>query len=162
MSLPTSHWKRHLFSRCRFLTVIIIAALSAGWMWGQTRVHGPRARTYENDAIRYAQIVAKREKREIDAIANDMEGERLPEALMLLMQYRNEILYCEDALEAKNINAEKSPDGYKQLEISLRRSLWRLNMLIVALTADEQAPFLQVKVDLDELDRRLILKLFPD
>ena len=64
-------------------------------------------------------------------------------------------------LGAKNLDAEKHPKGFKQLEISLRQSLRRLNNLLPVLTADEQAPFLEVRADLEEMNRHLNSRTFP-
>jgi hypothetical protein len=107
-------------------------------------------------------MMAKLGQREFDEMAWDIDAGKLPEGLTLLKEYRDEIQLCEEGLDARNINAEKHPKGYKQLEISLRQSLRRLNNLLAGLTTDEQEPFLQVRNDLDELDRHLIHELFPN
>lgn len=86
---------------------------------------------------------------------------RLPQAAAILGQYRDQARLCAQGLEAAGWDAEQHPAGFKQLQISLRQSLRRLNEIIVGLPADDQAPFLAVRKDLDELNRRLIRKLFP-
>jgi hypothetical protein len=59
------------------------------------------------------------------------------------------------------VRAEKHPAGFKQLQFSLRDSLRRLDMVIVNMTSDEQAPFLSIRSDLGEINVRLIQHLFP-
>ena len=65
------------------------------------------------------------------------------------------------ALDASGIDAEKHPNGFKQLEISLRESLRRLNEMLPGMTADEQQPFLEARKELNEMDQRLVHELFP-
>jgi len=86
----------------------------------------------------------------------------LPEAVALLREYSDEINSCEKGLDVEHINAEKHPKGYKQLEISLRESLRRLNGLLVSFTAEEQQPFLDVRSDLDTLNRASHSRAFPE
>jgi hypothetical protein len=115
----------------------------------------------EGDAMRRAQDMPKLGELEFDEITRNVDAGKLPEALAVLKEYRDEISSCEKGLDAQKINAEKHPKGYKQLEISLRQSLRKLNNLLVSFTADEQAPFAEVRQSLEELNRHLIRELFP-
>lgn len=111
--------------------------------------------------MRRAQAMPKLGEAEFDEIDRDVDAGKLPEALDILKEYRDEILSCEKGLDARKIDAEKHPRGYKQLEISLRESLRKVNGLMVGFTADEQAPFAAVRDSLEELNRHLIRELFP-
>lgn len=111
--------------------------------------------------MRRAQAMPKLGEAEFDEIDRDVDAGKLPESLVILKEYRDEILSCEKGLDARKIDAEKHPRGYKQLEISLRESLRKVNSLMVGLTADEQAPFAAVRDSLEELNRHLIRELFP-
>ena len=147
----------------RFLALIIIVGLSPGWMLGQNQIVEFRTRfRQETDAIRRAQMMAKLGEHEFDEIARDIDAGELADGLALLQEYRYEIQSCEEGMDAKNIDAEKHPKGYKQLEMSLRQSLRRLNDLPGGLPTDEQAPFVKVRNDLNELERHLIHELFPN
>jgi hypothetical protein len=95
---------------------------------------------------------------EIDA--DVMQG-KLPEALAILQSYRDEVQSCDKALDALGQDAAKHPNGYKQLEFSLRDSLRRLDTVIVNMTGDEQAPFLDIRKELEETNSHLIEHLFP-
>ena len=112
--------------------------------------------------MRRAQMMPRLGQAEFDEITRDMDAGKLPEALSVLKEYRDEIESCEKGLDAEKINAEKHPKGYKQLEISLRQSLRRLNALLVSFNGDDQKPFLEVREGLDELNRHLIRELFPN
>src|SRR5690242_4914814 len=115
-----------------------------------------RGHTREVDAIACVEVVAHHGKRTLDAVAREMNRGRLTEAATRLRNYRDEIEACKATLEMNN-----HPEGYRRLEISLRRSLCRLNSLLVPAN-DEHAPLLLVKDQLDELHRGLIQALFPD
>ena len=112
--------------------------------------------------MRRAQMMPRLGQAEFDEITRDMDAGKLPEALSVLKEYRDEIESCEKGLDAEKINAEKHPKGYKQLEISLRQSLRRLDALLVSFNGDDQKPFLEVRGGLDELNRHLIRELFPN
>jgi hypothetical protein len=94
-------------------------------------------------------------------IRKDVEAENFSEALTLLRTYRDETRLCVKGLDSTKADAEKHPAGFKQLEISLQESLRRVDMLLPAMTSDEQAPFREVRKDLDEMNRHLIEQLFP-
>jgi hypothetical protein len=140
----------------------MIVTLFPGWLAAQTRVPQFHDRfAQETDAMRRAQAMPKLGDAEFDELTRDIDAGKLPEALAILKEYRDEIQSCEKGLDARNIDAEKHPKGYKQLEISLRQSLRKLNNLLVSSTADEQVPFLEVRKDLEDLNRHLIHELFP-
>ncbi|MGD0962825.1 MAG: hypothetical protein ABSA57_02865 [Candidatus Acidiferrales bacterium] len=153
-----------MLERLRFPVLMILAAgLWPGWALAQDRIPEFRARfTQETDPLRRAQMMPRLGEAEFDEITRDVDGGKLPEALVVLKEYRDEIESCEKGLDKRNINAERHPKGYKQLEISLRESLRRLNGLLISFTGDDQKPFLEVRADLDELNRHLIRELFPN
>jgi len=151
-----------MLQRRHALTSILAVGTFVGLVSGQGSVlEFQTCFTQETDAMRRAQRMPKLGDAEFDEITRDIDAGKLPEALAILKEYRTEIQSCEKGLDAKGIDAERHPKGFKQLEISLRQSLRRLNNLIAGLTSDEQVPFLEVRVDLDELNRHLIHELFP-
>jgi hypothetical protein len=143
--------------------IVLLAALWPGCALAQNRL--PEFRSHfsqETDPMRRAQMMPRLGQAEFDEITRDMDAGKLPEALSVLKEYRDEIESCEKGLDAEKINAEKHPKGYKQLEISLRQSLRRLDALLVSFNGDDQKPFLEVRGGLDELNRHLIRELFPN
>ena len=152
-----------MYGKIRLWAYIAGLALFPPALWGQSRIPQLHARfAQEPDATKRAEMMPKLGEAEFDEIDRDIDAGKDPEALAVLKQYRYEIESCEKDLDAKNINAEKHPRGYKQLQISLRQSLRRLNGLLVSLTGDEQKPFLDVRDGLDQLNRHLIRELFPN
>jgi hypothetical protein len=145
------------------LLLLFTTGILPGWALAQGRVPDFRTRfTHETDPMRRAQMMPKLGEAEFDEITRDVDAGKLPEAVAVLREYSSEIGSCEKGLDAQHINAEKHSKGYKQLEISLRESLRRLNGLLVSFTAEEQQPFLDVRADLDTLNRHLIRELFPN
>lgn len=137
-------------------------ALLAGGLAAQSRAPEFHARfAQETDPMRRAQAMPKLGEVEFADITRDIDAGRPFEALAILKEYRDEIGSCEKGLDARNIDAEKHPKGYKQMQISLRESLRKLNNLMVGFTADEQTPFLEVRKDLEDMNRHLIHELFP-
>ena len=94
-------------------------------------------------------------------IDNDVTQGKLSEALAVLQSYRDAVASCDKALDATGADAEKHPGGFKQLQFSLRDSLRRLDTVVVNMTTDEQAPFLEVRRELSELNLHLMGQLFP-
>jgi hypothetical protein len=136
--------------------------LSDKWTLGQKQILDSRTRfTQETDAVRRAQKMPKLGEAEFDEITRDIGEGKLTDGLAILKEYRDEIRSCEGDLDAKNLDAEKHPQGFKRLEITLRQSLRRLNNLPAGLTTDEQAPLVEVCAELEELNRHLIQELFP-
>lgn len=117
--------------------------------------------THESDPIRKAKLLPDLGEAEFVQIRKDAGDGNLNKALTLLQEYRDEAQSCAKGLDATAANAEKHSSGFKQLQISLQESLRRLDALLVSMTTDEQAPFLDVRKDLDDMDRHVLEQLFP-
>jgi hypothetical protein len=98
---------------------------------------------------------------EFDAIRRDLAAGNYDDAVKTVKVLESESVEVEDALAATGIDAEKSPAGFKEFQISVRDSIDRLNDLMAGMTADEQAPFGRARKELQEIDRVLIQRLFP-
>jgi hypothetical protein len=117
--------------------------------------------TNETDPIRKAKLLVPLGEAEFREILKDTDSEDFEGALAIFQQYRDEAQASKKALEGKEPDPEKHPNGFKQLQISLRQSLRRLSDIVVDLPADDQKPFLDVRRDLEQMDRQLIHELFP-
>ena len=147
----------------RLWAPIVMLALLPGGAAAQTTAADFHTRFLQDtDAVHRAESMHKLGAAEFDEITKNFDAGKLPDALALLREYRDEIDTCEKGLDARNVDAEKHPKGYKQLEMSVRESLRRLDRLIVSLTADEQGPFVEVRRNLEAVNRHLIHELFPN
>jgi hypothetical protein len=117
--------------------------------------------TRETDPVRKAKILIPLGDVEFREIQKEVGADNAQGALTILQQYRDEAQASQKALEATGHDPEKHPNGFKELQISLRESLRRLDNVIVDLSGDEQKPFRDIRQELDQIDRRLIHQLFP-
>jgi hypothetical protein len=144
------------------MATVLLWPVLAPVLSAQDRVTDLRSRfTHESDPVRKARLMPQLGDAEFQQIERDFLAEQLPDALTILQQYRGEAQTCEKGLDAKGIDAEQHPAGFKQLEFSLRESLRRLDDLLVTLTSDDQAPFEVERKDIDDMNRHLIHELFP-
>jgi hypothetical protein len=143
-------------------TALTVCCACSSLANAQDRISNLRSRlSQEPDPIRKAKLMPDLGNAEFQEIEKDFQADKLSEALIILKQYRDEARSCTNDLDAKNIDAEKHPTGFKQLQFSLRASLRRLSDLLVTLTRDEQEPFEGARKDIEDMDRHLIHELFP-
>lgn len=82
-------------------------------------------------------------------------------ALHTLEMYRDEVHETVAALEAAVPDAEKKPSGFKELQISLRETIRRIDDLILTLPVDKRPFFREIRDDLVKMQNDLIDALFP-
>lgn len=116
---------------------------------------------HEADPVHKAKLLLPLGEAEFKDAESALANDKTAEALDIVTKYLGEAQSCEKALEEKFPDAEKHSNGYKQLQISLRGSLRRLDAMIVGLNEDDRKPFVEVRGQLDEIDRHLIHMLFP-
>jgi hypothetical protein len=115
----------------------------------------------ESDPVRRAKILANLGPLEIAAARADIRSEREEQALAVLQQYNDEVRKTAKALTAMGVDAERRPAGFRELQISLRESLRRLDDLMLALPVDEWQWFPAVQFDLSAIQNLLLDALFP-
>lgn len=146
----------------RIFVPVLMAAALASAVFAQGRIAELRSRfAVESDSVRRAKMMPQLGDAEFQQIQKDIADGRADDALAVLRQYLAEAQACEKGFDASGIDAEKHPSGFKQLQISLQESLRRLNAEVPQLTSDEQAPFLDIRKEISDMDARLIHKLFP-
>ena len=120
----------------RICVPILVAALLPRPALPQDRAAALRARlAREKSPVQKAKLMPRLGDAEFLQIEGDVAAGRIPEALRGLEQYRDQALELSKELDATGINAEKKPAGFKQLEISLRDSLRRMDSFMGSLTA---------------------------
>lgn len=141
---------------------LVLAALVASPSYPVDRTPDLRARfEHETNPVRKAKLMQKLGAAEFRDIEKNVANSKFAMAAEILHQYRSEVEKCSKELDATGIDAEKRPDGFKQLQISVRESLERLDRLISTMTADQQVPLRADRDRLEELNSHLLQELFP-
>jgi len=115
----------------------------------------------ETDPVRKSKILLSLGDSEFKDAEAALADDKTPLALDLMKQYHDQAQSVAKELSDKFPDAERHPNGYKQLQISVRGALRRLDAMIVGLAGDERAPFVEIRGQLDEIDRHLMQQLFP-
>ena len=137
-------------------------SLASSAMQPQNTTEGFRAKfTHESDPVHKAHILIQLGDAEFRDIQKDIGSDNAQGALAILQQYREEAQECQKGLEGTGRDPEKHPNGFKELQISLRESLRRLDYIIADLSGDDQKSFRDVRQDLEQMDLKLIHQLFP-
>ena len=141
---------------------VFLVALVAGPLLAQDRTAELRARfEKETDPVRKARLVEPLADAEFRNMHEKIDAGDLAAAAEIARRVRDEAAASKKSLDARHRDPEAHPEGYKQLEISVRVSIRRLDDIMVSLAKDDQAPLAEVRKDLDEQDRQMIHQLFP-
>lgn len=141
---------------------LLAFALAVGPAFSQDQAADYRAQfDHQSNAVHKAKLMRKLGRAEFKDIEREMSTGNTNAALAGLQEYLDQAKTCESGLDARGVNAENHPSGFKELQFSLRDSLLRLDNIVSGLPASEQPPFLSVRKDLDAINRHVIRELFP-
>ena len=115
----------------------------------------------ETDPVRKARALAKLGDDQVDLAKKQLKADDEVASLHTLEQYRNEVRATVAALKGTGVDAEKKPAGFKELQISLRETIRRIDELILTLNVDKRPFFREVRNDLFMDQNELIDDLFP-
>jgi hypothetical protein len=115
----------------------------------------------ETDPVRKARVLAKLSGDQISLVQKQLKDGEDRASLQTLEQYRDEVRETAAALKATGVNAQKKPTGFKELQISLRESIRRIDDLMFTLSLDQRTLFSDVQSDLLKLHNDLLDALFP-
>jgi hypothetical protein len=150
-----------VFARGLMFAMAIALASSAATAQQERSIADLRSHfEQETDPVRKAKLVPQLADAEFREIHEQVDAGNISEAGQIAGQARDEARTSQKALDARGRDAERHPDGYRQLQISVRESLRRINDVLVGLSPDDQGPFLETRKDFEELDRLLLHELF--
>ena len=115
----------------------------------------------ETDPVRRARELAKLGDEQVDLAKRQLKAGDEVASLQTLEQYRDEVRATVAALNGMSADAERKPAGFKELQISLRETIRRIDDLILTLEVDKRPFFRAVRNDLSMDQNELIDKLFP-
>ena len=115
----------------------------------------------ETNPVSRAKMVVKLGRAEYLAARQSLDGGNIGTALEFLTNYNEQAIAAHDALEKMGVNPEKHSNGFRQLQISVRESQRELREITGRVPFQQQESFQALQKDLDGLDQKLILELFP-
>lgn len=113
------------------------------------------------DPVHQAKIVAKLGSSQVEYAKSQLDAGDDVAALHTLQAYRDEVRETEKSLKDTGVNAEKKPAGFKDLQISLRESIRRIDDMILSMPVDDRPFFREVRTELANVQNELIDLLFP-
>ena len=151
-----------MFAKCGVGWTVLAIVVAASSVVAQDRVSELRARFQsETDAVHKAKMIPRLADAEFTDIQNRVAAGNLSDAATVTQKVRDEAHTAQQALDGRKRDAEKHPEGYRQLQISVRESVRRLNDILTSLAGDDQKPFQEIRDDLEKMDGQLIHQLFP-
>ena len=115
----------------------------------------------ENDPVRKAKALRNYGDAQIQHFVREASAENFDAASTLLTAYRNEVRFVFDGLKATGNDPEKKPDGFKELEFHLRRSLWQIDRMLPAVPIEHREYLQTMHDELARIHMDLIHLLFP-
>ncbi len=155
----------------RSLTLPLLPCLLFSWIASapQARGQSPQERLSEykdkfdkeTDPVRKAKDLTNLGEAQVldftrRATANDVEG-----AFLTLTTYRDEVEAAFDGLKATGNDAEKKPNGFKEMQIHLRKTLWQLDRAASLVPPERRTEFHDIHEGLARIHNDLIHMLFP-
>jgi hypothetical protein len=145
------------------IRIALIAALAlCASLAAQDRLAEDLAKyQHETDPVRKARALVRLGDDQVDLAKRQLRADDEVASLHTLEQYRDEVHEMVTALNAMGVDAERKPGGFKELQISLRETIRRIDDLILTLNVDKRAFFRVVRNDLFMDQNVLIDELFP-
>jgi succinate dehydrogenase flavin-adding protein (antitoxin of CptAB toxin-antitoxin module) len=115
---------------------------------------------HEKNPIHRAKLLEKLGDAEFDEARRAYKANDLTTVATVLEKYRDNVRVALDGLRKKRSNAERDSNGYRQLEIHVRRGIREADEIILRVPDVYQPPLQIVRRDLDSMDGELIRMLF--
>lgn len=133
-----------------------------GGVWGAaSKLSELQARfDHENNPVRRAKMLEKLGDAEFEEARRAYKVNDLSTVGIVLEKYRDNVRVALEGLKKKNTDAERDSNGYRQLEIHVRRGIREADEIIVRVPEEYQPPLQIVRRDLDSMDKELIHMLF--
>jgi hypothetical protein len=157
------HELRWQFRWCCTLACVLLTSLPAFAYNQQQEKFAEYKEKYEKetDPIRKAKALGNYGDAQIAEFSRAASVNDFDTSFNMLSAYRNEVRVVFDSLKTTGNDAEKKPDGFKDLQIHLRKSLWEIDRTIPFVPADRRPDFQTIRDDLGRIQGDLILLLFP-
>ncbi|HEY5068188.1 MAG TPA: hypothetical protein VII37_00325 [Candidatus Acidoferrum sp.] len=115
---------------------------------------------HEKNPVHRAKLLEKLGDAEFDEARRAFKANDLSAVDTVLEKYRDNVRVAFEGLKKKSSDAEKNSNGYRQLEIHVRRGIRETDEIILRVPEEYQPPLQLVHRDLDAMDKELIHMLF--
>src|ERR1700732_129696 len=115
---------------------------------------------HEKNPVHRAKLLEKLGDAEFDEARRAFKVNDLSTVGMVLEKYRDNVRVALEGLRTKHNDAQKDSNGFRQLEIHVRRGIREADEIILRVPEEYQPPLQIVRRDLDSMDRELIRMLF--
>lgn len=116
---------------------------------------------HADNPVERAKASSKLGHEEYVAARQAIDAGKMDDAFQLLKSYRDQATSAHEALVKTGVDPEKHSNGFRQLQISVRERVRELKELADRVPFQQREPFIALQKELDELDQKLILELFP-
>jgi len=115
---------------------------------------------HEKNPVHRAKLLEKLGDAEFDEARRAFKANDLNTVGTVLEKYRDNVRVALEGLRKKGTDAERNSNGFRQLEIHVRRGIREAEEIILRVPEEYQPPLQIVRRDLDSMDRELIRMLF--
>lgn len=163
------HAKRYPVRRFPFQRLLSFAVLSSLLVLscGICRAEQDRTAEYkgkferETDPIRKAKVFISLGNAQVSTFVRAASAEKFDDAFTTLNEYRGEVRATFDGLKGSGIDPERKPDGFKELQIHLRKTLWEMDRTMPLIPIERRTAFQDIRAELSRIHSELIHMLFP-
>lgn len=115
----------------------------------------------ETDSVRKAKLLQKLGDAQFEQARREGDAGNYDAVIKLFAAYRDNASAALEALKKTQPNAERHSNGYKQLQIHVRKGERVLHETILGAADESRAPLEQIRQELDKMQEELIRLLFP-
>src|SRR6202035_4170336 len=115
---------------------------------------------HEKNPVHRAKLLEKLGDAQFDEARRAFKANDLSTVGIVLEKYRDNVRVALEGLKKKRADAQKDSNGYRQLEIHIRRGIREADEIILRVPEEYQPPLQLVRRDLDSMDKELIRMLF--
>jgi hypothetical protein len=115
----------------------------------------------ETDAVRKAKIFEKLGDAQFEEARKSGQAGDYSAVGLTMERYRDDARAAFDALKKNQPDAERHPNGYKQLQFHVHRALRELEEILLVAPVEYRPPLRLVRQDLATINDELLHMLFP-
>jgi len=116
----------------------------------------------ESNSVQKAKLLEKLGGAQFEAVRQAEKASDNSAAGLTLEKYRDNVRAALESLKKQHPNAEKQPNGYRQLEIQVRKGIREIGESLLVAPEPFKPPLEIVREDLAAMDDELLKLLFPN